>query len=60
MNVLAQYKFVFKRKLLPFQQVHRIIHETNGHLDIKHVCVAVYLDVAEASDKVWHARLLHK
>jgi len=39
---------------------HRIVHEIAKSLEGKRVCTAVFLDVTQASDKVWHTGLLYK
>jgi len=42
------------------EQVHRITAIIEFALEEQQVCAAMFLDVAQAFDKVWHAGLLHK
>lgn len=37
-----------------------IILDRSGALEEKHVCSVVFLDVAQAFDKILHIRLMHK
>jgi hypothetical protein len=41
-------------------QVHRITAIIEQALEKKQVCATMFLYVAQAFDKVWHDRLLHK
>jgi hypothetical protein len=52
-------------KLLPthqfgFRQTHRLIHGINNAIDNGQYCSAVFLDISQAFDKVWHKGLLYK
>jgi hypothetical protein len=49
-----------ERLLLTIQQTHRIVHKIAASLEDRNLCTAVFLDVAQAFDKVWHADLLYK
>lgn len=42
------------------EQVHRIVAEINKTFETKTYCSAVFLDVAQAFDKVWHTGLFYK
>jgi hypothetical protein len=41
-------------------QVHRVVDNIASSLERKHFCSAVFLDVAQAFDRVWHKGLLYK
>ena len=40
--------------------MHRITNIIENELEEKNVCSAVFLDVAQAFDKVWHEGLIYK
>jgi hypothetical protein len=42
------------------EQVHRIIEIIRGTLGMKQYCFAAFLDITQASDKIWHPGLLFK
>jgi hypothetical protein len=42
------------------QQTHRIENKIVTSLEEKTLCTAVFLDVAQAFDKIWHTGLLYK
>jgi hypothetical protein len=41
-------------------QTHRVVHEIVKGLEGQQLCTAVFLDDAQAFDKVWHTGLLYK
>jgi hypothetical protein len=45
---------------LTFEQVHRIIEATEQAIEDKKICTAVFLDVSQAFDRVWHKGLEYK
>uniref|UniRef100_A0A1Y1KFT3 Reverse transcriptase domain-containing protein n=1 Tax=Photinus pyralis TaxID=7054 RepID=A0A1Y1KFT3_PHOPY len=57
---LPLHQFGFREGHSTTQQVHRIVNEISRSLEEKRYCTAVFLDVAQAFDKVWHTGLLHK
>jgi len=58
--VLPDYQFGFRAGHSTIHQTHRIIHETAKSLEGKRLCTAVFLDVTQAFNKVWHTGLLYK
>ena len=42
------------------EQIHRITHNISQTLENKKYCSAVFLDIQQAFDKVWHEGLLYK
>lgn len=59
-NLIPNYQFGFRSKYSTSDQVHRITDVIERALEEKQVCSAVFLDVAQAFDKVWHEGLLNK
>ena len=56
-NLIPNHQFGFWSKHSTTDQVHRITNITENALKEKNVCSAVFLDVAQAFDKVWHKGL---
>ena len=54
------YQFGFRPGHSPNQQVHRVVNKIVTSLEGHTLCTAVFLDVAQAFDKVWHTGLLYK
>ena len=59
-KLLPNHQFGFREKHSTIEQVHRLIHIIERALEGKEVCSAVFLDVAQAFDKVWHEGLIYK
>ena len=59
-TIIPDYQFGFRKKHSTIQQSHRIVNTIAASLEEKKLCTAVFLDVAQAFDKVWHAGLLYK
>ena len=59
-NLIPNHQFGFWGKHSTIDQVHRIINITENTLEEKRVCSAVFLDVAQAFDKVWHEELNYR
>ena len=57
---MLQNQFGFRTSHSTIEQVHRITDVIEKAFEEKNVCSAVFLDVAQAFDKVWHEGLLHK
>ena len=49
-NLIPSHKFV--------EQIHRLVEEIHSAFDKKKYCTGVFLDIAQAFDKVWHKGLL--
>jgi hypothetical protein len=56
-NIIPNHQFGFRSKHSTIDQVHRITNITENALEEKKVCSAIFLDVAQAFDKVWHEGL---
>lgn len=59
-QLLPTHQFGFREKHSTTDQVHRIVHTIEETLEKKKVCSAIFLDVAQAFDKVWHEGLVYK
>lgn len=59
-KIIPDYQFGFREKHSTIDQVHRITNIIEKALEEKKVCTTVFLDVAQAFDKVWHEGLIHK
>jgi len=59
-NLIPDHQFGFRSKHSTIDQVHRITNVIEKVLEEKKVCAAIFLDVAQAFDKVWHEGLACK
>jgi uncharacterized membrane protein YcgQ (UPF0703/DUF1980 family) len=59
-HFILQHQFGFRHQHSTLDQVHRITVIFEQALEEKQVCATMFLDVAQAFDKVWHAGLLNK
>ena len=59
-NIIPQHQFGFREKHNTVEQVHRIIATVKKTFEEKKYCSALFLDVAQAFDKVWLDGLIYK
>lgn len=59
-TILPQHQFGFRESHGTIEQVHRIIDTIGRCLENKLYCSAVFLDISQAFDKVWHEGLIYK
>lgn len=59
-NLIPNHQFGFRNKHSTIDQIHRITQVIEKALEEKRVCSTIFLDVAQAFDKVWHEGLNHK
>ena len=59
-NLIIDAQFGFRAKHSTIDQLHRITKFIEDSLEKGEYCVAVFLDVAQAFDRVWHERLIGK
>ena len=59
-KLLPTHQFGFQRHHSTIDQIHRITDFIENTFEEKNVCSAVFPDVAQAFDKVWHEGLIHK
>jgi len=57
---IPHHQFGLRQEHSTVQQCHRITYTINKALEDQQYCTAVFLDVSQAFDKVWHPRLLLK
>lgn len=59
-NIIPDHQFGFRSQHGTIEQVHRIVNAIKLTYEEKKYCSAVFLDIAQAFDKVWHKGLVHK
>src|SRR5215469_8941098 len=59
-QLLPNHQFGFRANHSTIDQVHRITDKIEKAFEMKKVCTAVFLDVAQAFDRVWHEGLEYK
>ena len=59
-QVIPNHQFGFREKHGTIDQVHRITQVIENALEEKQICSTLFLDVAQAFDKVWHEGLIRK
>lgn len=58
--IIPVHQFGFRNGHATIEQVHRMVRKINNDFEEKRYCSAVFLDVKQAFDKVWHQGLLYK
>jgi hypothetical protein len=58
--MLPDHQFGFRHRHSTIQQTHRIANKINEAIQTKQICSAVFLDISQVFDKVWHTGLLYK
>ena len=59
-NSIPNHQFGFRRKHGTIEQVHRITTLIRRGFESKQYCSALFIDISQAFDKVWHDGLIHK
>ena len=59
-RLIPDHQFGFREKHSTIEQVHRVYNNIRDALEQKKFCTAVFLDITQAFDKVWHNGLLYK
>lgn len=59
-SLIPSFQFGFRRKHSTIDQALAVLQKASAALEEKKYCCAVFLDVAQAFDRVWHEGLLHK
>ena len=59
-NWIPEHQFGFRKEHSTIQQCHRLSDSINRALEEREYCSAVFLDISQAFDKVWHPGLLFK
>lgn len=59
-GLIPDHQFGFRRQHSTIEQVHRVVNAINKTFEGKSYCAALFLDISQAFDKVWHTGLLYK
>ncbi|XP_015374037.1 PREDICTED: peroxidase-like [Diuraphis noxia] len=59
-QIIPNNQFGFRNRHSTIHQVHRLTDEISTALENKEYCSELFLDIAQAFDKVWHDGLLYK
>lgn len=59
-KLIPSHQFGFREQHSTVEQVHRVVKSIRTAFEKKLYCSAVFLDITQAFDKVWHAGLLFK
>ena len=59
-KVIPNHQFGFRKSHATIDQIHRITDFIEKAFERKEICSSVFLDVAQAFDKVWHKGLIYK
>ena len=59
-QLIPAHQFGFREKHSTIEQIHRVTNVIEEALDDRKICSAVFLDVAQAFDRVWHQGLEYK
>jgi len=59
-KLIPDHQFGFRAEHSTIEQVHRIVKVIQEALEEKKYCSALFMDIAQAFDKVWHVGLQYK
>lgn len=59
-KIIPNSQFGFRAKHSSVHQIHRLTDKISSSFEMKKFCPGVFLDVAQAFDRVWHDGLLYK
>lgn len=59
-QVIPNHQFGFRPQHATTEQIHRVCNHIYQSLEEKKYCSAVFLDISQAFDRVWHRGLLYK
>ena len=59
-DCIPTHQFGFREKHNTIEQTHRLINIISKTFEEKKYCSALFIDVSQAFDKVWHEGLLYK
>ena len=59
-NIIPLHQFGFREKHGTLEQVNRVTNEIRTAFENKEYCSAMFLDVAQAFDRVWHGGMVIK
>jgi len=59
-GILSEHQFGFRAGYCTVEQLHRVVKQILSAFERKEYCNAIFLDVSEKFDRVWHSGLLLK
>lgn len=59
-RIIPEHQFGFRNKHSTVEKINRVYNTIANALEEKKYCSAVFLDIQQAFDKVWHPGLLYK
>lgn len=59
-NLIPNHQYGFRKKHSTIEQVHRITNLIRETFESKQYCSALFIDISQAFDKVWHEGLIYK
>lgn len=59
-DIISSHQLEFRENHSTINQVHRITDVIEKAMEDKMICSAIFLDVAQAFDNVWHKGLIYK
>jgi len=59
-GLIPDHQFGFRHQHATTEQIHRVANKIERDLHANRYCSAVFLDISQAFDKVWHTGLLYK
>jgi hypothetical protein len=59
-RLIPNHQFGYRQRNSTIEQTHRIVRRINEALENNHYCSALFLDISQAFDTVWHTGLLYK
>ena len=57
LKTMPDHQFGFRKQHSTIEQIHRLTHKIGQDLEKKKYCSAVFLDIQQAFDEVWHEGL---
>ncbi|VVC35302.1 Reverse transcriptase domain [Cinara cedri] len=59
-KIIPDFQFSFKSKHSTIHQLHRVVDQISLAFESKKICIGIFLDIAQAFDRVWHPDLPFK
>ena len=59
-NIIPDHQFGFRKNHSTIEQVHRIVTNIRMAFERKEYCSALFIDISQAFDRVWHLGILYK
>lgn len=59
-EINSEHQFGFRAQYSTTKQTHRVVTKIRHYLESKRYCSAVFMDISQELDKVWHSGLLYK